>query len=153
MVTKSSTSPVSRHPYLVTCISSLVSVRAPQVGDHGVQKASRLAAGHYAVIDHGGGVHTLYLHMSRLLVPVTKTSDKNHPRVRAGERIGLVGFSPLDGQRLPHLHFEVWKGNDHTKHVDPAPFLRGARVGGFINFELVLLLALAGAAYVLANYV
>lgn len=123
------------------------------VADGTLVRAGKMENGHYAVIDHGGGIHTLYLHMSRLFVPFTKTADAKHANVRAGERIGLVGFSPLDGQRLPHLHFEVWKGGDASKHVDPAPFLKGARIaGGFARLELVLLLAIAGAALLITNY-
>jgi len=59
------------------------------------------------IIDHGGGVSTLYGHASRLLV---QAGD----RVKAGETIALVGSTGLSTG--PHLHFEV---RQDQQHVDP----------------------------------
>jgi murein DD-endopeptidase MepM/ murein hydrolase activator NlpD len=54
--------------------------------------------GSYVKIDHGGGVHTLYAHLSRVLVDVGDQVDVGDP-VGA---VGLTGFTTG-----PHLHLEV----------------------------------------------
>lgn len=54
--------------------------------------------GNAVVIDHGGGLSTLYGHCSRLLV-------KSGQRVTQGQRIALIGSTGYSTG--PHLHFET----------------------------------------------
>lgn len=67
--------------------------------------------GNTVVIDHGGGMATLYAHQSQIATSVGAT-------VGAGDVIGYVGSTGMSTG--PHLHFEVrLSGNP----VDPAPYL------------------------------
>lgn len=63
------------------------------------------------MIDHGGGMVTLYAHQSKLAV-------SEGERVAAGERIGFIGSTGVSTG--PHLHFEVRINGDP---VDPAGYL------------------------------
>jgi murein DD-endopeptidase MepM/ murein hydrolase activator NlpD len=67
--------------------------------------------GNTTVIDHGGGMSTLYGHQSSIGVTVGET-------VAAGQQIGVVGST--GHSTGPHLHFEVRiDGNP----VDPLGYL------------------------------
>jgi murein DD-endopeptidase MepM/ murein hydrolase activator NlpD len=67
--------------------------------------------GNAVVIDHGGGMATLYAHQSRMAVSAGQ-------QVSAGQVIGYIGST--GDSTGPHLHFEVRiNGNP----VDPAPYL------------------------------
>ena len=79
--------------------------------------------GFAVVVDHGPRkIATYYAHLEKLLVAPT-TRGRSGQRVAAGEPIGIVGFDPLDGERLRHLHFEVWLGGPKDV-VDPQPLMR-----------------------------
>ena len=56
-------------------------------------------AGNYVTLDHGGGVSSLYMHMTRF------ADEVDGRQVRAGQVIGYVGST--GGSTGPHLHFEV----------------------------------------------
>jgi murein DD-endopeptidase MepM/ murein hydrolase activator NlpD len=81
-----------------------------------VQIASAFGGyGNTVVIDHGGGLLTLYAHMSVVLVEAGE-------ELELGDTIGLVGSTGLSTG--PHLHFEVWEEGDTA--VDPRPYLSDA---------------------------
>ncbi len=67
--------------------------------------------GNAIMIDHGGGMVTLYAHQSKLLV-------REGDRVKAGDVIGLIGSTGLSTG--PHLHFEV---RINGSPVDAAKYL------------------------------
>ena len=74
------------------------------------------AYGNYVVIDHGGGVATLYAHMTKRLVKVGE-------KVKQGKVIGYVGSTGYSTG--PHLHFEIIKNGDY---VDPVKEYSGFRI-------------------------
>jgi len=66
--------------------------------------------GNTVVIDHGGGITTLYAHASKLLVHVGDI-------VKQGQTVSLVGMTGL--ATGPHLHFEI---RVNGVPVDPLKF-------------------------------
>ncbi|MFV0414158.1 MAG: murein hydrolase activator EnvC family protein [Oscillospiraceae bacterium] len=70
--------------------------------------------GSYVILDHGGGVKTLYAHCSAIYVSVGQT-------VSRGATIAAVGNT--GNSTGPHLHFELRL--DNTVKTDPWPYLTG----------------------------
>ncbi len=90
----------------------------------------RFASGGTLVIDHGGGLYSMYFHLSR-------RDKKRGERVTAGELIGAVGKTGrVTG---PHLHLAIVSrveipngkkpGQARSMYVDPQAFL-GLTLGG-----------------------
>jgi murein DD-endopeptidase MepM/ murein hydrolase activator NlpD len=68
--------------------------------------------GRYVVIDHGGGLESLYGHASRIVVSAGE-------RVR---RLDVIALSGSTGQSsAPHLHFEIRRNG---KAVDPLEYVK-----------------------------
>lgn len=87
-----------------------------------VMASDRYYSGGTLVLDHGGGLFTLYFHLSERRV-------KRGQTVKAGTRIGAVGKSGrVTG---PHLHLSVGvraepgEGPPRIMYVDPEPVLAG----------------------------
>ncbi|HEY9562256.1 MAG TPA: M23 family metallopeptidase [Nocardioides sp.] len=89
-------------------------VRAAAAGRVSIEQSSW--AGQLVRIDHGGGLETLYAHMSRVDVASGATLE-------AGTPIGAVGSE--GNSTGPHLHFEV---RSKGVAMDPMPFLSGRGV-------------------------
>lgn len=70
-------------------------------------------AGNYTLINHGGGIATVYMHQSSFAV--------YSGWVDAGQVIGYVGST--GNSSGPHLHFEVHTGGPWSGKVDPVSFL------------------------------
>jgi murein DD-endopeptidase MepM/ murein hydrolase activator NlpD len=67
--------------------------------------------GNCVIIDHGGGLATLYGHMSSIAMSTGQT-------VGQGDRVGLIGST--GASTGSHLHFEV---RINGEPVDPVPYL------------------------------
>ena len=68
--------------------------------------------GCYVILDHGGGINTLYGHSSKLLVSVGET-------VVQGQTIALMGSTGRSTG--PHIHFEV---RVNGKRTNPLAYIR-----------------------------
>ena len=68
--------------------------------------------GNFVLLDHGQGLSSIYLHLSKILV-------KDGERVKKGQEIGRIGTTGRSTG--PHLH---WGVNWFGKRIDPASLLK-----------------------------
>ena len=89
----------------------VVAAEAGTVVLAGTAPAGYSGYGNVVMIDHGGGLSTLYAHLSRVDVAMGQS-------VQQGQQIGAIGAT---GEATgDHLHFEVRVDN---KPEDPVPWL------------------------------
>lgn len=67
------------------------------------------AYGNMVIIDHGGGVNTLYAHGSEILVELGQTVEQGTPVLK----VGSTGYSTG-----PHAHFEVRVNGEYRNPLD-----------------------------------
>lgn len=79
---------------------------------------STAARGNYMIIDHGGGLETIYQHLSGFVAAAGQT-------VRAGQKIALSGNTGVSTGA--HLHFEV---RQDGRSVDPLVYTGSSNEGG-----------------------
>ena len=68
--------------------------------------------GNYIIVDHGGGISSLYAHLSGFAVSLGQS-------VEQGQKIGYVGST--GASTGPHLHFEIRVNGNHT---NPANYVK-----------------------------
>ena len=86
-----------------------------------VKTGPNTAYGNMVIIDHGGGISTLYAHGSEILVEVGQTVKRGDAILK----VGSTGYSTG-----PHAHFEV-RINGVT--TDPLPYITNGVVPGEQN--------------------
>lgn len=91
-------------------------VLAARAGKVQATKANNGSAGNMLVLDHGGGLTTVYMHLERFTVSQGQS-------VNAGQQIGVEGHSGRGTGN--HLHFEVRRNGTPT---DPYPWLQAAGI-------------------------
>ncbi len=83
-----------------------------------VKAGPNVAYGNMVIIDHGGGISTLYAHGSEILVEVGQTVKRGDPILK----VGSTGYSTG-----PHAHFEVRISGVTT---DPLPYITNGLIPG-----------------------
>ena len=97
-----------------------VDIGAP-MGANFVAAGMNAAYGNMVIIDHGGGISTLYAHGSEILVEVGQTVKRGDAILK----VGSTGYSTG-----PHAHFEV-RINGAT--TDPLPYITNGLIPGENN--------------------
>ena len=93
-------------------------VYAPQSGLVTLAQTDLFYTGGTVILDHGLGLTSTCMHLSRVLVEVGQ-------QVKQGDLIGLIGKTGrVTG---PHLD---WRMNWHNQHIDPEPLVRGKPMPG-----------------------
>lgn len=86
-------------------------IAAAEGGTVSYVSQQRYAYGHHVIIDHGGGLQTLYAHLSQIYVEAGQSISR-------GQLIGKMGSTGMSSG--VHLHFEVRKNG---VPVNPLPYL------------------------------
>lgn len=86
-----------------------------------IKTGFNIAYGNMVIVDHGGGVTTLYAHGSEILVEIGQAVSRGEPVLK----VGSTGYSTG-----PHAHFEV-RINGIT--TDPLPYITNGLVPGEEN--------------------
>lgn len=97
-------------------------IRAVQAGTVALVRYQAGGAGHYVIINHGGGIFSVSMHL-RARTPLNVGA-----RVKVGQTVGYVGAT--GNAHGPHLHFEIHRGGMWDA-INPAAFMRarGVSVG------------------------
>lgn len=95
--------------------TQIVPVTAAQAGKVKASGWNNGGYGNRVLIDHGGGIETLYAHLETVAVAVGDV-------VEAGAYLGDMGSTGNSSGK--HLHFEIRKGGIP---IDPAPLLAQAQ--------------------------
>jgi len=90
-------------------------VLAPAAGQAAI--GSEGPCGLHIRLNHGGGIETLYCHLSAIAI-------EEGGLLRPGEALGRIGSTGLSFG--PHLHFEVHRNG---RPVDPSPWLAALATG------------------------
>lgn len=83
-----------------------------------IQAGINTAYGKMVIVDHGGGISTLYAHGSEILVQLGQSVKRGEPVLK----VGSTGYSTG-----PHAHFEVRIGGLTT---DPLPYITNGLIPG-----------------------
>jgi murein DD-endopeptidase MepM/ murein hydrolase activator NlpD len=103
--------PKSPHTGIDVAGDTGAEVRAPNSGTV-VLVDDQFFAGKAVVLDHGQGIHTMFFHLSKILVTEGK-------QVKKGDVIGLVGATGR--AKGPHLH---WGVRVQGARVDPLQLIK-----------------------------
>lgn len=104
--------PVWYHMAIDIANSETPGIAAAEGGVVTLVSGQRYAYGHHVIIDHGGGLQSLYAHLSQIYV-------SEGEKVSRGQLIGKMGST---GRSTGvHLHFEVRKNG---VPINPLPYLK-----------------------------
>lgn len=104
--------PVWYHMALDISNKGAPDVFAAEGGKVSLAECQRWGYGCYVIVDHPGGVQTLYAHLAKYYVSIGENISR-------GEALGQMGSTGRSTG--PHLHFEVREGG---RIINPWPYLR-----------------------------
>lgn len=87
------------------------------------------AYGNMVIVDHGGGITTLYAHGDEILVNVGDTIYQGHPVLK----VGSTGYSTG-----PHAHFEVRINGEYVEPLDYITSYPNEKIENVVNTNTVI---------------